>query len=419
MKRKDKQPRSAVIIVAIVTALALIGDSMLYIALPVFWEEAGLDSIWQVGVILSINRFIRLPLHPIIGWLYQKIPIKTGLVIAVILGAITTCGYGIAQDFVTWIILRCIWGLAWSLFRIGGLSVVVFDSNDTNRGKTMGTYNGVYRLGSLFGMLLGGVFVPILGFSFISILFGIISAIGLPMILKAHIEKDGQQDVVTSSRIKHIPIKHVLLMKNTLLVILSGFVITMLFQGVFTSILSSAIEYHFGRQISLLGMIVTVTALSGFIQSARWMWEPFLARAIGVLSDKLKDRIPLYIGWLLFGGLTFISMSIPIPVLFWIVIVFLVMLSATALTTITDALASEVAGSSSVVSFMTIYSITQDLGAALGPFIAYLLITLEGGFNYIFISGSSLFILMAILWGVQWNSTKKLQSPTIQSKDIL
>lgn len=406
MIKKNDHPRSVVVVVAMITALALIGDSMLYIALPVFWKEAGLDSIWQVGIILSINRFIRLPLHPIIGWLYQKISIKTGLVIAVILGAITTCGYGIAQDFTTWVILRCLWGLAWSLFRIGGLSTVVFHSDDTNRGQTMGTYNGVYRLGSLFGMLLGGIFVPILGFAYISIIFGIISAIGLPMILKTHIEKGEHQEVLAGKSVRHIPIKRILLMRNTLLVILSGFIVSMLFQGIFTSTLSSAIEHYFGIEITLLGFIVTVTALSGFIQSARWMWEPFLARLIGNWSDGLKNRIPLYMSCLLFGGLTFASLSVSLPIIFWVMIVFLVMLVATALTTLTDTLASDVAKSSSVVSFMTIYSITQDLGAALGPFIAYLFITLENGFNYIFIGGSTLFMLMAILWLGQWNRTK-------------
>ena len=49
-------------IVGIVTALTLFGDSMLYIVLPVYWKEAGLDALWQVGVLLSVNRLVRSPL---------------------------------------------------------------------------------------------------------------------------------------------------------------------------------------------------------------------------------------------------------------------------------------------------------------------------------------------------------------------
>lgn len=65
--------QNVIVIVAIITALSLLGDSMLYIALPIFWREAGLDSIWQVGILLSINRLIRLPFNPIVGWIYKKI----------------------------------------------------------------------------------------------------------------------------------------------------------------------------------------------------------------------------------------------------------------------------------------------------------------------------------------------------------
>lgn len=46
---------------------------MLYVALPIYWETAGLESIWQVGVLLSINRFIRLPFNPLISWMYKHI----------------------------------------------------------------------------------------------------------------------------------------------------------------------------------------------------------------------------------------------------------------------------------------------------------------------------------------------------------
>ncbi|WBJ56525.1 hypothetical protein PALA45_00339 [Pseudomonas aeruginosa] len=34
-----------VVIVALVTALCLAGDSMLYIALPIYWHEVGLEAL--------------------------------------------------------------------------------------------------------------------------------------------------------------------------------------------------------------------------------------------------------------------------------------------------------------------------------------------------------------------------------------
>ena len=55
-----------IIVFAVITALCLIGDSMLYIVLPVHAADLGL-SLWEVGVILAVNRIVRLPLNPCIG----------------------------------------------------------------------------------------------------------------------------------------------------------------------------------------------------------------------------------------------------------------------------------------------------------------------------------------------------------------
>src|SRR5690625_825133 len=170
-------------VVAIVTAICLLGDTMLYIVLPVYWQEAGLRSFWEVGVLLSINRFVRLPLNPFIGWLYNKISLRTGLMIAVLLAAFTTSGYGLFKGFLFWLILRCLWGLAWSLIRMGGYFTVIGYSDDSNRGKWMGTYNGISRLGGLAGMLAGGILVPIFGLPVIAISFGIITLSSFPVIL--------------------------------------------------------------------------------------------------------------------------------------------------------------------------------------------------------------------------------------------
>lgn len=115
---KGESKSSVIVIVALITAISLLGDSMLYIVLPLYWKEIGLDSIWQVGVLLSINRFIRLPFNPIVGWLYNRITLKTGLIIAIILGSITTLGYGLLNGFIAWIILRGIWGIAWSFLEL-------------------------------------------------------------------------------------------------------------------------------------------------------------------------------------------------------------------------------------------------------------------------------------------------------------
>jgi hypothetical protein len=67
MRTDAKKP---VVVIALITAVCLLGDTMLYIVLPVYWQSFGLTSLF--GILLSINRIIRLPLNPIIGWLYPR-----------------------------------------------------------------------------------------------------------------------------------------------------------------------------------------------------------------------------------------------------------------------------------------------------------------------------------------------------------
>lgn len=67
-----KDNKAQVVMIAIITGLCILGDSMLYVVLPTHWNEAGLTSLWEVGALLSINRFIRVPLNPIVSRLYKN-----------------------------------------------------------------------------------------------------------------------------------------------------------------------------------------------------------------------------------------------------------------------------------------------------------------------------------------------------------
>ena len=162
--------------------------------------------------------------------------------------------------------------------------------------------------------------------------------------------------------------------------------------------LSALIERFYGNRLDLFGLLLSATALSGILQALRWSWEPWLGRRFGAWSDGPRGRSRLYGGTLLVAALSFGLMASGLPLLPWLAVTLLVMLLATALTTLTDALASDVASAGNVVAFMTRYSIAQDLGAALGPLLAYLLIGLADGFAWLYWGGSAIYLLLALAW---------------------
>lgn len=393
-----------IMVVGIVTALTLFGDSMLYIVLPVYWKEAGLDGLWQVGILLSVNRFVRLPLNPVIGWLYHRISLRTGLFISVFLAAITTVGYGIFKGFLLWIMLRAVWGIAWSLMRMGGYLTVIRYSDDTNRGRYMGTYNGLWRLGSLVGVLFGGFLVPMIGLKSVSIIFGMMALVGLPLIAASispgkasgthqlEIPPD-KKETVWSLQVKKI--------------VISGLIISLL-HAVFGATLTYLIDTSYPKGIPWFGLIIGSTVLGGVLTALRCAWEPFLARWFGQRTDGPRGRLPLFMLSLAGAAAGYALLPWQLPLGIWIVVVIFVMITSTALGTIMDAMASDAAKSTSIITVMTAYSVSTDLGAAIGPTLIYWVVGLQYGVTSMYLACAAVFVLIGLWYWKDYASKRRV-----------
>lgn len=392
MTRQKAPAHNSVIAISLVTALCLIGDSMLYIALPIYYHEVGLESLWEVGLILSLNRFIRIPVNPFVGWLYRKLSLRSGVLLAVLLSIMTTVGYGLLNGLIAWILLRVIWGVAWSFLRLGGFFTVLDRSTDTNRGRLMGMYNGLYRLGSLIGMLVGGILVSIFGFHFVSISFGLLMIIGIPLVFwfipSAKNEKTIESGKTSFSW----------LTKPILKVIITGLLLAFIIQGMVSSTMSLVLTYQYGEIINLYYFTIGATALAGILQGIRWGWEPFLAIKFGHLSDGHKGRLPLFIMFLVAGAACLCLIPIKLNIYLWLVVVLLFMAVSTVLTTLIDAVTSDFATKANKNTVMTYYSVFLDIGAAFGPLISFFIIDWNNGVQIIYILSGCILVGLAYIW---------------------
>ena len=357
-------------IIALLTASCLIGDSMLYIALPTHWKETGLTSLWEVGVLLSVNRLVRLPLNPIVGWLYRRISTRNGILFAAVLAAVTTASYGFVNGFFPLLIVRCIWGLAWTFLRLGAYITIIDCSNNLNRGHCMGTYNGLYRLGSLAGMLVGGFLADFCGILTTALIFGGITLLSIPATLFGvpHLKNRN-----TEEETKHIS-KPILWGDYSILwALITGMFVAMVYQGMFTATLSYLVQVHNSSMINISGVVIGAASLAGILQAMRWGWEPWVAPWIGRASDGKIGRHPILTITLICASVLFMLTPFDLPLLLWLLVLIGIQLTATALTTLADAIASDAASYSSKVTVMTAYSLSIDFGAAIGPFAGYLL----------------------------------------------
>ncbi|KJS86635.1 MAG: hypothetical protein JM58_06700 [Peptococcaceae bacterium BICA1-8] len=390
---KDK----TVVSLSLITAICLLGNSMLYVTLPLYWQEAGLNSLWEVGILLSINRIVRLPLNAFVGWLYSRIKLRLALIIAVSLAAIATLSYGIFTGFKIWLILRTLWGISWSLLKLGGFFSVISEAEEDDRGRLMGKYNGLHRLGDFFGMLVGGHLTGVLGFKITLVFFGILTLLALPITIffvPNYRVIDTKNNEMSSNRINYS--------FQIMRVIIGGLIIAMLFEGIIASTLSLLVTNHYKEGIIILGLGITTAALSGFLQGIRWLWEPFLAPLIGRWSDSKGNRQALFKPFLALGIIGFliaaIDFDLSLPL--WIGVIMLLMVTATALVTLSDSLASDIAKQTLSLRIMTIYTIALDVGAAIGPVISYQLIVLKSGLLYTYLLGTILLLIVLLLWVV-------------------
>lgn len=395
MADRERSSRQ-VIVISLITAACLIGDSMLYIVLPICFAQAGLSSLWEVGIILSANRLVRLPLNPVVGWLYRHMSDRTGIFVATVLATVTTFSYAFADGFAEWLFLRCLWGVSWTLLRLGGFYCILNVSSDDDRGYFMGLYNGLYRLGSLAGMLLGGIFADWLGFSLTCIVFGACTAVTI--VLGLIFVPRGNGGVPAGVRTEGRSLSWLWKDNAVLWVMATGLVVALIYQGLYAATLSELIRIHFGSSIALFGGIaVGAATLGGILQAVRWGWEPWLAPGIGVLSDRRFGRRSMMVASLGVGVVVFglVALSLPLPL--WLIVLLGIQLTGTSLTTIADSVASDTASVRGGRVFMMWYSFSVDLGAALGPILAYLINDMWG-MDAAYAGTAVLLLIFAVKW---------------------
>lgn len=151
-----------VILGAVVVGLLIMGDSFLYSALPLSAASLQL-SLFQVSLLLSANRWIRLVSNSVVARLQTRVPMRTLFWGASCLGLLSTAVFIRPYGFVLWLIGRLIWGLAWSVFRQSAY-VLVWHRRASTHGTSLGLWWGLVRMGSGLGVLIGGWLLDAFGF---------------------------------------------------------------------------------------------------------------------------------------------------------------------------------------------------------------------------------------------------------------
>jgi len=155
MKLLDQLGLRSPAFAALALAFAAIGDAFLYPFLPINYESFGIPIAW-VGLLLSINRWVRIFSNSLTVRLFEKYGIRSVMIIAVIFAISSTLGYGIATNLILWMLFRVMWGLAFSAMRIGTLGYAL---QHQKKGIALGVSRSFQELGPMLALFIAPVLV--------------------------------------------------------------------------------------------------------------------------------------------------------------------------------------------------------------------------------------------------------------------
>lgn len=158
---------------ALALAFASFGDAFLYPFLPVNFNSVGIPIAW-IGVLLSINRFIRIISNAWIVHAFAQFGLRTIMILAVVLAITSTLGYGLANGVVAWILFRVMWGLAFSAMRIGTLGYALQHSR---KGFALGITRSLQEAGPMIALMIAPLLLTFFRFPEI---FYVLTLLSLP-----------------------------------------------------------------------------------------------------------------------------------------------------------------------------------------------------------------------------------------------
>ena len=353
------KPHRSVVLVASATALSLLGDQALYAVLPIYYEQLQLGK-FEVGVLLGANRFARLLTNHVAEVLTRRWRPTAVLVLALLLGAALTACYGLLPIFWTMLAARILWGLCWSCIRQVGVMTAVDTAAEKNVGRIIGYHGGLARLGSSLGMLGGAAlfawrgfheaFIILAGISLLSLVPGAVARRGL------HQHESTFHGPGSRRRNTHV-----------LGLLICGFCMSCVGAGVIMSSLGYVLKRQVGDALSIGGAVISIAVVNGAMLASRHIINVLGAPALGALQDHIGHRRGAAIFFFVAAVIMCAAAITPGTVaLLSLVVAFFV--CSTGLNVVLMAESGRF-GSKSFAA----YASAADLGAAVGPILAWTL----------------------------------------------
>lgn len=386
--------RRTILPLGIGTAFSLLGDSTLYTVLPrpQIAHQAGV-TLAMVGILLGVNRVVRLIANPLAGVLYDRYPRRKLLLFSLALGVLSTVIYALGSGFGILLSGRLLWGIAWSGIWVGGNTMMLDISSDENRGRLSGQYQMWFFFGVGVSALLGGVFTDIFGYRGG---LGISATLMLCALLLWWIgleETDPHRHPAVGDVLSTPPSPFP--WGKAMISSIPLFAARFSFAGVLASTAILWLESFLGDGLTWGSLFVPVATLTGAFVALRMIASFLGAPAAGLISDRIGHRWRLMVVVLALGALGMWLMGGPsLPV--GVIAAFIAASAGGAIQSLSPAVAGDESPPDQRARMLSAIYTFGDIGSSLGPPIALALIaTMDVGVLYRICAG--LFLIAAVV----------------------
>ncbi|MEE8392306.1 MAG: MFS transporter [Anaerolineae bacterium] len=373
------------------TALSLMGDATLYTVLPTHAAEAGI-ALSGVGIILGINRAIRVFLNGPAGLIYDRLPRRRLFVPALFIGALSTAVYAATHGFWPLLIGRLLWGLAWSGIWVGGATIIMDVTTVQDRGRWTGLYQTWFFLGAALGAFLGGLLTDRIGYTATMWVGATLTALGgLVALFLLPETRSTRPDKETGFFLKN-PVSFKVRPSHELWITASLYGIN---RFVTAGVLAATIGLLVQERLYSANLGLGVATLTGALVAGRTVFSMVSAPLAGVVSDRMKSRWRVVTWGLGIGviSLTLMAQTAPAAILTGISLAAVTVGSVQALTI---ALAGDLVSETQRGRAIGLLHTVGDFGSAIGPPVAYALLP-EIGLNGVYLLCAGLFAMGLVL----------------------
>jgi MFS family permease len=379
------------------TAFSLMGDATLYTVLPTHTAEASI-ALSSVGIILGVNRAVRVFLNGPAGLAYDRWPRRRLFIPALFIGALSTAMYAATSGLWPLLVGRLMWGLAWSGIWVGGAAIIMDVTTGQNRGRWTGLYQTWFFSGAALGAFVGGLLTDRVGYTTTMWVGATLTACGGVVALfllpeTRSIRPGGEARSLAENPASSAARKAGLKPHTD-----RGLWVAASLQGINRFVIAGVLYATMGLlvqdRLHATGLGLGVATLTGALAAGRTLFSMASAPLAGTLSDWIGSRGTVIRWGLALGAVSMalVSWGLPVAILVGLALGAATSASVQALTIALIGDLTKVRRGRAIGLIHT----AGDLGSAAGPPVAYAL--LPGiGLNGVYLLCAGLFIAGLLL----------------------